>query len=102
MGEYATPEIQRVMEHAHAVYPELEAVAPGLPTVAGVLAVGLGMLREIYACPNCPGAYRQPIPPENGVERIYCAQCGGVWHYMPDATPPPPKQRRARKKQEAQ
>ena len=59
MDNYATPEIARVMQYAHEVLPDLEAAAPGHPTLAGLLAVGLGALREVYLCPVCgTGVYR--------------------------------------------
>lgn len=93
---YASEEIARVMDYAHEVYPAMEAVCHGkrdLIPVAELCAVALGALREIYACPNCPGHYRQEIPPENGVERIYCAHCGGVWHYNPEGASTKPRKR---------
>ena len=95
MDHYATPEIARVMEYAHEVLPELEAAAPGLSTVAGLLAVGLGALREVYLCPVCgPGVYRRELPPERGVDRLGCAQCGGVWHRVADVAAAPKRKAR--------
>jgi hypothetical protein len=76
--ETALREGRALLDKAAAEAPQ--AQADSVRHYGQPFALGWGMLRAIYECPDCPGSFRVPLKADPNT--IVCPNCCGVWEYV--------------------